>query len=144
MRLITTVTGGSHQGMEAKPEFPYDDRSPTDGELFGIEAVYWSLPMADRFDHGLALSEVIISDRETVLFVDRELRARKDDYYDTADEKYRLWRFTVRHLSDQELIELRVAAEDHILRALGAMALSFRNAYQLEKKFVTLPPPDVW
>lgn len=134
--------------MEHPSELPYDDRSPADGELFSIQVPYWMLRRTDRHEFAHRMLDVVIEERQVVEDVDLELSLRTmgvSPDFQTTNRRREDWRYHVaRHMTDEELIEERMRASDHIYRALGSMAMSLKYGGQLMRNVPTIPPSGLW
>jgi len=131
----------------APAALPFDDRPPSEGELFSLELLYLLQTDRRRLDHGHWLSVVVAGERRRMRYVSWELwaRTRGVAFLAPPEAVWHTWRYHVaRTMSDDDLRAELVVAEDRLVRALGQMSLAFRTFENLLAHRATGVPTTRW
>lgn len=127
-------------------ELPYDDRSPSDGELFSLELLHLMQGDSDREEFAVEMLNIIGRERRHLRYIDHLLNTQhsRRDLREMNKQRWKDWRFyEARKLSDEELRESRRQAEMHLIRAVGAFAVAHLTRIQIAEGIVMTPFDEI-
>lgn len=130
--------------MEHQSELPYDDRSPTDGELFSLEYLYQLQGPVYRQLHVERMEQLIMTEQCELSSIAIERTFHKNAVANFTGIQIGMWKpwheAYGQFMSEQELLEAASESHDRIYRAIGAHILASRH---MPIGMMFYPPEDV-